>query len=56
MNYTIRDAVLSDAERLLEIYSYYVEHTAITFEYDVLSLDEFRSRMKHTIENIHTWS
>ena len=29
----IRDAKLSDAPRLLEIYSYYVKNTAITFEY-----------------------
>ena len=47
---TIRDATLDDAERLLEIYSYYVENTAITFEYGVPSIEDFRSRMKHTIE------
>ena len=50
MNITIRDAVLDDAERLLEIYSHYVENTAITFEYDVPSIEDFRSRMKHTME------
>ena len=50
MNITIRDARLDDAERLHEIYSYYVENTAITFEYDVPSIDDFRSRMKHTME------
>lgn len=38
----IRDAKLSDAPRLLEIYSYYVKNTAITFEYNVPSLEEFR--------------
>ena len=42
----IRDAKLSDAPRLLEIYSYYVKNTAITFEYNVPSLEEFRHRMK----------
>lgn len=43
----IRDAKLSDAPRLLEIYSYYVKNTAITFEYNVSSLEEFRHRMKN---------
>lgn len=36
----IRDAKLSDAPRLLEIYSYYVKNTAITFEYNVPSLED----------------
>ncbi len=35
---TIHSAVPEDAPRLLEIYSYYVEKTAITFEYDVPSV------------------
>ena len=43
----IHDAKLSDAPRLLEIYSYYVKNTAITFEYNVPSLEEFRHRMKN---------
>ncbi len=47
----IRNAVPEDAKRLLEIYSYYVENTAVSFEYDVPSLDEFRRRMETTIEN-----
>lgn len=41
----IRPAVPSDSERLLEIYGYYVKNTAISFEYDVPSLDEFKSRI-----------
>jgi len=41
----IRLATLEDAARLLEIYSYYVEHTAITFEYETPTLEEFRARM-----------
>ena len=45
----IRSAEISDAERLLEIYSYYVVNTAITFEYDVPSIEEFRSRMANTL-------
>lgn len=46
----IRNAQLSDAARLLEIYDYYVRNTAITFEYDTPSLTEFRSRMEGIME------
>ncbi|MCC8106067.1 MAG: N-acetyltransferase family protein [Clostridiales bacterium] len=46
----IRDAQLSDAERILEIYAYYVEKTAISFEYDVPSLTDFQNRMKAIME------
>ena len=41
----IREATPEDAPRLLEIYGYYVEKTAITFEYDVPSVEEFRDRI-----------
>ena len=34
-NIIIRVASTEDAQTLLEIYRPYVEHTAITFEYDV---------------------
>ena len=47
---SIRDAELCDAGRILEIYAYYVKNTAITFEYDVPTLDEFRARMSNTIK------
>ena len=47
---SIRDASLSDAERILEIYDYYVRNTAISFEWSAPSIDEFRSRMSHTME------
>ena len=43
---TIRNATLADAPRILEIYAYYVEHTVISFEYDVPSLAEFEGRMR----------
>ena len=32
MNITIRTASVKDAPKLLEIYEYYIKHTAITFE------------------------
>ena len=43
----IRVAEISDAEKILEIYSPYVDRTAISFEYDLPSLEKFRQRMKH---------
>ncbi|MCH4147011.1 MAG: GNAT family N-acetyltransferase [Prevotella sp.] len=48
MNLKIRKATVEDAERLLEIYAPYVLHTAITFEYEVPSLAEFRQRIADT--------
>ncbi len=47
---TIRPATPDDAEALLSIYAPYVEHTAITFEYDVPSVEEFRERIVHTLQ------
>ncbi len=46
----IRTAKLTDAERLLEIYAPYVEHTAITFEYEVPAAEEFRSRIGRVLK------
>ena len=46
----IRAAEMEDAERILDIYSYYVKNTAITFEYEVPSLTEFQNRMKNTMK------
>ena len=45
----IRPATPEDAARLLEIYSYYVTETAITFECEAPSLSEFRSRIENTL-------
>lgn len=45
----IRLATADDAEKLLDIYRPYVERTAITFEYDVPELHEFRSRIIKTL-------
>ena len=47
----IRNAHLKDAERILEIYAYYVKNTAITFEYDVPTLSEFQNRMRNTMKH-----
>ena len=42
----IRDASIEDAKRLVEIYSYYVLNTAVSFEYEVPSAEEFKDRIK----------
>lgn len=46
----IRSAVPGDARQLLEIYSHYVLNTAISFEYEVPTEDEFRSRIENTLK------
>ena len=42
----IRDAQVEDAPRLLEIYSHYVLNTAVSFEYEVPTLEEFSERIR----------
>lgn len=44
----IREALPEDAEELLSIYTPYVLKTAITFEIEVPSVDEFRQRIVST--------
>lgn len=46
----IRVATEDDAERLLAIYAPYIEHTAITFEYEVPSVEEFKGRIRNTLK------
>ena len=46
---TIRVAKPEDAKGLLEIYAPYVEKTAITFEYEVPSEEEFAGRIRHIL-------
>ena len=47
---TVRSATLGDAERILEIYDYYVKSTAITFEYTTPTIEEFRGRMEKIMQ------
>ena len=47
----IRNACKEDAKQLLAIYAPYVEKTAITFEYQVPSLEEFEERIEKTKQN-----
>lgn len=46
----IRMAVLEDAEQLVKIYAPFVTDTAISFEYEVPSVEEFRNRIKNKLE------
>lgn len=46
----IRTVTPGDSAQLLDIYAPYVEHTCITFEYEVPSQAEFESRLRHTLE------
>jgi phosphinothricin acetyltransferase len=46
----IRMATPQDAEFLRAIYAPYVEKTAITFEYEVPSVEEFRRRIERPLE------
>lgn len=46
----LRAATVSDAAELLKIYAPYVTDTAITFEYDVPTLEDFKERIAHTLE------
>ncbi len=49
-NISIRAVTPDDAPRLLEIYGYYVERTAISFEYVTPSEMEFRGRIARISE------
>ncbi len=50
MNIRLRTASNDDAEAILGIYAPYIETTAITFEYDVPSSEEFKARIASTLE------
>ncbi len=43
----IRPVRITDAGRLVEIYSHYVENTAVSFEYDTPSIEEFERRIRN---------
>ncbi len=47
----IRTATPQDAAAILAIYAPYIEQTAITFEYDVPSVEEFRGRIENTLKH-----
>ena len=45
----IRLATPADAEALLQIYGYYVENTAISFEYTTPTVEDFQIRISKTL-------
>ncbi|MCC6108055.1 MAG: N-acetyltransferase family protein [Atopobium sp.] len=49
-DFLIRTATPDDAAALAAIYRPYVEGTAITFEYEAPTEEEFKSRIAHTLE------
>ena len=46
----IRTASENDAKDILKIYEYYVRETAISFEYEVPTIEEFKHRIHHTLK------
>lgn len=48
-NVTLRVVTPDDARELLSIYAPYVEETAISFEYDVPTVEEFRRRIEDVL-------
>ena len=46
----IRPVTTADAEELVSIYAPYVLETAVTYEYEVPSVEEFRGRIENTIK------
>lgn len=46
----LRVATVEDAEAILDIYTYYILHTAITYEITVPTVEEFRQRIRHILE------
>ena len=50
MDLVIRTAKTEDAQKLLDIYSYYVENSALTFEYETPSVSEFQKRIENTLK------
>ena len=51
MDIKIRTATVEDAEQLLEIYAYYIKNTAVTFEYEVPTVEEFQGRIRHILSH-----
>ena len=49
-DYSIRTATPDDAKELVAIYDYYVKETAITFEYETPSIEEFRGRIEKVLK------
>lgn len=42
----IRDVTLADAQRIADIYNYYIEETIITFEYNAVTAEDMATRIQ----------
>ena len=49
-NISIRPATPQDAPELLSIYAPYITNTAVSFEYDIPSVEEFAERIQATLK------
>lgn len=47
----LRPVTVADAAELVSIYAPYVEQTAVTYEYEVPSVEEFQGRIANTTKN-----
>ena len=50
-NIILRPVTVADAAELVSIYAPYVQETAVTYEYEVPSVEEFRGRIANTTKN-----
>lgn len=50
MNIHIRPASVADAEAILTIYAHYIEHTAVTYECAVPSVESFQNRIDGIVQ------
>jgi len=55
MDYSIRIATASDADRIAEIYNHYVVNTVVTFEEEPVAGDEMRRRMDEVFASSLPW-
>ena len=52
--FKIRPVTLADAPELVKIYAPYVKKTAITFEYEVPTTEEFAGRIEKPLQRFPT--
>ncbi len=52
VNYTIREACPSDAQKICDIYNVYVTNTCITFEEDPVSVEEMAGRIENVVKDL----
>lgn len=50
-NIILRSVTVADAAELVSIYAPYVQETAVTYEYEVPSVEEFQGRIANTTKN-----